>query len=47
MAWEQKHRDRAGRRLEFWGGHSLGEASRQATFLRQAIADADLCPPTP
>ena len=24
MAWEQKHRDRAGRRLEFWGGHSLG-----------------------
>ena len=41
MAWDQKHFDRAGRRLEFWRGCSKGEASQQAAFLRQAIADAD------
>ena len=41
MAWEQKHPDRAGRRLEFWAAGAKGEASQQAVFLRQAIADAD------
>ncbi len=40
MARDQKHLDRTGRRLEFRGGGSRGD-SRQATFLRQAIADAD------
>ena len=41
VAWEQKHLDRARRRLEFWAAGAKGEASRQAAFLRQAIADAD------
>ena len=41
MAWEQKHLDRARRRLEFWAAGARGDASRQADFLRQAIADAD------
>lgn len=41
MAWEQKHLARARRRLEFWAAGAKGEASRQATFLPQAIADAD------
>ena len=41
MAWEQKHLDRARRRLEFWATGAKGEDSRQAAFLRQAIADAD------
>ena len=41
MAWEQKHLDRARRRLEFWAAGTKGEAFRQAAFLRQAIADAD------
>ena len=41
MAWEQKHLDRARRRLEFWAAGAKGEASRQAAFLRQAITDAD------
>ena len=41
MAWEQKHLDRARRRLEFWAAGDKGEASRQAAFLRQAIADVD------
>ncbi len=38
---EQKHLDRAGQRLELWGGGAKGEASQQAVFLRQATADAD------
>ena len=41
MAWEQKHLDRARRRLEFWAAGARGEASRQAAFLRQALANAD------
>ena len=41
MAWEQKHLDRARRRLKFWAAGARGEASRQAALLRQALADAD------
>ena len=41
MAWEQKHLDRIGRRLEFWRGGSKGEDSQQVAFLRQALSDAD------
>ena len=40
MAWDLHLLDRAGLRLEFWAGGTNGEASPQAAFLRQAIADA-------
>ena len=41
MAWERKHLDRTRRRLAFWAAGAKGEASRQAAFLRQALANAD------
>ena len=40
-AWERKHLDRTGRRLEFWAAGARGEASRQAAYLRQVLANAD------
>ena len=41
MAWEQKHLDRAGRRLEFWASGDSRGGGQEAAFLRQALADAD------
>ena len=49
MRWERRpsgrrrpRRGRCGRRLEFWAaGDKNQEASQQAAFLLQAIADAD------
>ena len=41
IAWEQKHLDRIGRRLEFWRVGGKGEDSPQAAFLRQDLADAE------
>ena len=41
MAWEHKHLDRARRRLEFWASGARADASWQAAFLRQALANAD------
>ena len=41
MAWEQKHLDRARRRLEFWAAGDRSGGEQKAVFLRQALADAD------